>query len=268
MNIRSGRFHGDLLRKTEVAGLTLTERIYTPELKLPEHSHQQPYFCFVLAGSFTEVSGHHERFCRPGSLLFRLPGETHSDHFHSDARCFSLQFGGGANNPSRWPARFAPAPSSPHGGRLSQLAARLYREFCAPDPVSGIMIEGLALQMMAETFRQSAARAVAPPWLEEAKNILQQQFNDRLSFRDLATSLRVHPVHLAREFRRFYGCTMSEYVGQRRLDYACHQMLNSCASLSEIALAAGFFDQSHFTRTFKVQMGMSPNRYRAMLNAG
>jgi AraC-like DNA-binding protein len=45
-------------------------------------------------------------------------------------------------------------------------------------------------------------------------------------------------------------------------------MLNSRASLIDIALAAGFFDQSHFTRTFKMLMGMSPNQYRATLSEG
>jgi AraC family transcriptional regulator len=131
------------------------------------------------------------------------------------------------------------------------------------------MIEGLALEMMAETFRQATASTrAAPPWLGQAKEILHEQFSDRPSLGYLATSMGVHPVHLAREFRRFYGCTITEYVLQRRLEFACHEMLNSRAPLSEIALAAGFFDQSHFARAFKAQMGMSPNQYRTTLSAG
>jgi AraC family transcriptional regulator len=130
------------------------------------------------------------------------------------------------------------------------------------------MIEGLARQMMAETFRQTTAPAhVAPPWLEQAKDILHEQFSERPSLLHLATSVGVHPVHLAREFRRFYGCTITEYVLQRRLEFACQEMLNSHRSLIDIALAAGFFDQSHFARTFKARMGMSPNQYRATLSA-
>jgi AraC family transcriptional regulator len=262
MNTASTRLHGDILRKTSVASFVLTERAYAPDLKLPEHSHQEPDFCFVLTGSFTEISGKQVRYCRPGSLLFHPPGEAHSDHFHTNARCFSLQFGG--CNPSRWQTAV-----SRQGGRLSQLAARLYCEFCRPDQVSRIMIEGLALQMMAETYRQTTVSArVAPLWLEEAKNILEEQFSDRPTPGSLATSVGVHPVHLAREFRRFYGCTITGYVMKRRLDFACQEMLNSGASLSEIALAAGFFDQSHFTRTFKAQMGISPNQYRGTLGAG
>ncbi len=264
------RLHGDVLRRTLVAGFTLSETAYAPDLRLPEHSHQEPYFCFVLAGSFTEISGQQTRYCRPRSVLFHPPGEAHSDHFHTGVRCFNLQLGGcGANDPSPWQAGIASTPVNSLGGRLSQLAARLYREFCMPDEVSRVMIEGLALQMMAETFRQTTAPThAAPPWLEQAKDILHEQFSDRPSLTNLATSVGVHPVHLAREFRRFYRCTITEYVLQRRLDFACYEMLNSRASLIDIALAAGFFDQSHFARTFKVQMGMSPNQYRATLGTG
>lgn len=269
MNIPA-RLHGDVLRKTLVAGFTLTERAYAPDLKLPEHSHQESDFCFVLAGSFTEVIGKQARRCRPRSVLFHPAGEAHSDHFHTSVRCFSLQFDtGGLTDTPRWQKGVAsPSVNSP-GGRLSQLAARLYREFCRPDEVSRIMIEGLALQMMAETSRQTtSAERVAPLWLEHAKDIINEQFSDRPSLGDLAASVGVHPVHLAREFHRFYGCTITAYVLQRRLDFACHEMLNSRASLTEIALAAGFFDQSHFARTFKAQMGMSPNQYRTTLDRG
>lgn len=263
------RLYGDVLRRTLVAGFTLTEREYAPDLVLPEHSHQEPDLCFVLAGSFTEVTGKQARRCRPRSVLFHPAGEAHSDHFHTSVRCFSLQFGtcGMDETPRSQPSVSNTSVNSP-GGRLSQLAARLYREFSMPDPVSRTMIEGLALQMMAETFRQTTAPThAAPLWLEEAKAILHEQFSDRPSLMNLATSVGVHPVHLAREFRRFYGCTITAYVLQRRLDFACQEMLNSRASLINIALAAGFFDQSHFARTFKAQMGMSPNQYRATLGA-
>ena len=269
MNIPA-RLHGDVLRKTLVAGFTLTERAYPPDLRLPEHSHQESDFCFVLAGSFTEVIGNQARRCRPRSVLFHPAGEAHSDHFHTSVRCFSLQFGsGGMDDTPRWRKSVSSTSVNSPGGRLSQLAARLYREFCSPDEVSRIMIEGIALQMMAETSRQTTAPThAAPAWLGQAKDILHEHFSDRPSLGDLAMSVRVHPVHLAREFRRFYGCTITEYVLQRRLEFACHEMLNSRASLTEIALAAGFFDQSHFARTFKAQMGMSPNQYRTTLSAG
>ncbi|HEX8489578.1 MAG TPA: hypothetical protein VF626_01050, partial [Chthoniobacterales bacterium] len=102
------RLHGDVLRKTSVADFTLTERAYAPDLRLPEHSHQEPDFCFVLTGSFTEISGQQVRYCRPRSVLFHPPGEAHSDHFHTGTRCLGLQFDScGTGDPSRWHAKLA-----------------------------------------------------------------------------------------------------------------------------------------------------------------
>jgi AraC family transcriptional regulator len=266
MNAAPTRLHGDVLRKTSVAGVTITERVYASDLRLPEHSHREPDFCFVLTGSFTEISGKQVRNCRPHSVLFHPPGEAHSDHFHTGTRCLGLQFDrSGTDALARWQTKLGNAPVNSRGGRLPRLAAQLYREFCLPDAASRVMIEGLVLQMMAETFRQGAAAPLVPRWLAQAKQIVHEQFNDFPSLAQLARSAGVHPVHLAREFRRFYGCTMTEYVRQRRIDFACHEMLNSRASLSEIALAAGFFDQSHFARTFKAQMSMSPKQYRTTL---
>jgi AraC family transcriptional regulator len=72
----------------------------------------------------------------------------------------------------------------------------------------------------------------------------------------------VHPVTLARGFRRAYGCTLGEYVRRQRIENACRQLLDSAASLAEIALANGFADQSHFSNTFHRYTVMTPARYR------
>jgi AraC family transcriptional regulator len=73
----------------------------------------------------------------------------------------------------------------------------------------------------------------------------------------------VHPVHLARTFRRYYHCSPGEYVRRLRLESATRELCASDASLIEIALAAGYCDQSHFSKSFKRHTGMSPARFRA-----
>jgi AraC family transcriptional regulator len=58
---------------------------------------------------------------------------------------------------------------------------------------------------------------------------------------------------------------VGDYVRKLRIEYACHELVASARPIVDIALAAGFCDQSHFTRTFKLAVGSSPSQYRAAL---
>jgi AraC family transcriptional regulator len=251
--------YGTVLRKSAVAGFTLTETAYRSQLKLPAHSHQTAYFCFILQGTFTEAYGTRSRTCNASTLVFHPPEEIHSDHFHSKVRCFNVQI----NSHLQQQMAGLKQPSDFRGGALTHLATKLYREFREMDEVSAFVIEGLALEMVAATVRSAKTSERAPqPWLKQAREILHKDFVDGLTVPDVAAEVGVHPTHLVREFHRYYRCTMGEYVRQLRVEFACRQILNSQAPLSEIAIAAGFFDQSHFTRTFKLITGLSPTAYR------
>ncbi len=65
---------------------------------------------------------------------------------------------------------------------------------------------------------------------------------------------------IARQFRRLYGTSPQRYSLLRRLDFA-RALLGAGVPLAELALAAGFADQGHFTRSFKAAFGITPGRY-------
>ena len=79
---------------------------------------------------------------------------------------------------------------------------------------------------------------------------------------EVARDAGVHPVHLARTFRRFFGCTPAEYLRSRRVEQAALLVRVTQRPLAEIALECGFFDQSHLTRAFARVLGVSPAAYR------
>jgi len=78
----------------------------------------------------------------------------------------------------------------------------------------------------------------------------------------------MQPPSLARAFRRRYGCTVGEYVRRLRIEFACRELAGSEKPLASIAQNAGFFDQSHFSKTFKLLTGQSPAAYRKLLRDG
>jgi AraC family transcriptional regulator len=95
--------------------------------------------------------------------------------------------------------------------------------------------------------------------------LLGASFTRHVTLDQLANTCGVHPVHLARSFRHHYGCTIGEYIRELRVDFVCRRMRLSNAPLAEIALAAGFADQSHLTRLFKDRMGLTPSEYRRLV---
>src|ERR687898_58335 len=98
-----------------------------------------------------------------------------------------------------------------------------------------------------------------------ARHRIHAELSHRPSLSSLARAVGVHPVTLARAFRQAFGCTVGEYVRQLRIERAAHQLAGTELSLAEIALAAGFSDQSHFSNMFRERTGLSPSKFRRVV---
>ena len=266
--LQPGYHFGQISKSCNVAGFVLTETIYSPSLKIPDHSHEQACFCLVLQGSYAEIYGGTVLACKPLSLLFRPPGETHSDHIHgAGGLCFIIEVEHSWLEQVREYSVALDAPTTFQGGTAAWLALKVYKEFKHLDEVSALAVQGLALTIAAELSRHPGIATCKPPrWMGHVKEILHARFSENLSLAGIAALVGVHPVYLASAFRRCYRCTIGDYVRQLRVEYACREILDSDAPLVEIALAAGFSNQAHFSRTFKRITGMTPLEYRAVLN--
>ena len=176
--------------------------------------------------------------------------------------------------PTNWLERareFSRAVETPvlsTGGTLGWLLLRLYREYQDMDEASPLTVEGLALEMLAEIspHRSKKTDRRPPYWLEQVKDYLHVHFSESLHLSTLSAVADVHSGHLAREFRRYFNCTTGEYIRRLRVEWACREMAASDSTLAQIALSAGFSDQSHFSRIFKRQMGVSPAEYKAIFH--
>jgi len=265
-----GSSFGKVIRRLAAAGFTLSETTYAPGLQVPRHAHEYAFFYTVLEGGYTETFGRTTLTPKPFALVLHPAGEVHSHHCREGGgRCFNIDL------EPRWIERvreYSPIPERAtdlEGGLLSWLAIRLYRELQEDDPVSPLSIEGVATEILAETSRRLAGLTErrSPRWLQQARDLLHERFADPLTLEEIAGAVGVHPVHLARVFRRRYRCTLGDYVRQLRVNFACHRLSFSHDPLLEIALAAGFSDQSQFCRTFRRLTGMTPGEFRATSGA-
>jgi AraC family transcriptional regulator len=97
--------------------------------------------------------------------------------------------------------------------------------------------------------------------------LVHARFCENLALGDLAAAAGVHPAHLARTFRRCYGCTVGDYVRNLRTERARQELRTSDRPLAELALALGYADQSHFATAFRRQTGMTPGAFRQAFRA-
>jgi AraC family transcriptional regulator len=233
---------------------------------IPKHSHQNAHVGFILNGGFTETFTGRTLECRPLSVSYIAPGLTHTDDFRHGVHCLVFEIA-----PDRLErVRELLALREPifvQGGRAAWLTMRLYGEALQTDQASALGVEGLALEILAELARQQARppEKQPPPWLEQARELLHAHFGETLTHDAVAEIVGVHPVHLATAFRRYFNCTIGQYIRRLRIEFASDQISTSHDSLCEIGLAAGFSDQSHFSRVFKNHTGLAPGHFRANL---
>jgi AraC family transcriptional regulator len=260
-----GAFFGRTHRCRQIGPITLIESLYGPEVILPPHTHVAAYFDYILEGACSELVHGRTRDRGRWSLAFHPEGELHSNRWGEGAgRTFQIELG-----PTLLDRVRAGSPDlgcSVHfaAGPARWMVQRVYDEFGCTDEVSALAVEGLTLELLAEGLRRGSGppEPTPPRWVRQVRDLLHEEFRRRLTLEEIACSVGVHPAHLARAFRRYHRCTVSDYVRNLRIEYACHRLRTSNASLATIALEAGFSDQSHFSRVFKRHTGTSPAIFR------
>jgi two-component system, response regulator YesN len=97
------------------------------------------------------------------------------------------------------------------------------------------------------------------------KDYLARSFASRVTARDVAAAAGLSVSRALHLFKEKSGMSLSAYIARQRIDYARYLLANTDRSMAEIASECGFFDQSHFTKTFRALQGEPPLRYRRRL---
>jgi len=249
----------------ELRGLRMLVASFPATLHLPRHAHEHPTLAVVLSGRFRKQLAHGIQEAVPCSLIAEPAGERHANWFGPrGARVVLLQpLVLAEDGEVPWRKLFARprAAVDPWGAAL---ARRIAEELAEPDDLSPMALHALTLELAVRAARgQSPEPGKRPPlWLSRVEELLRVHFVHPPSMRRLAEEAGVHPVHLARVFRRHHGCTAATHVRKLRVAWTQEQLTRTSVSMAEVALAAGFSDQSHFARVFRQMVGVSPARWR------
>jgi AraC family transcriptional regulator len=251
---------GVVVRSAGVNGFTVGELSFPPGYVQEEFEPELPYLAVVVHGAMEKSFGIGMSF-RAGSALTMPAGARHGARFGAEgARVVIVK----ARDASSGLARSLGDLVRLRGSGLSWLARRLATELRASDSAAPLAAEGLALELLAAATRETTARPrCAPSWLDAAEEILRARTGDCVRLSELAAEIGVAPVQVARAFRDRHGVSVGEYGRRVRVEWAAVETARTDRPLVEIAAAAGFADQSHFTRLFKRYLGTTPARYRA-----
>lgn len=235
----------------------------------PRHAHAETTVTIVLGGTLRERVGSAEEIAGPLSYVIKPRDTEHANEFSPYVRTLQIvipeneaaEFEEASHLLTRWRWH--------HGGPAIPAFLALTRGLRvssnhSADPLSvdldAIELLG-ALANVAETPSD-----VPPQWVSRIRETLDDSV-DPPSVRALASAAGVHPVYLARQFRKWYGCSITEHARRLRVRRAAEAILQGRGTLSSASYVAGFADHPHMCRVFRRQTGLTPAAFRALVES-
>lgn len=267
-HLKAGQTFWSKQNSIQLDGTILTEVEYTPNIEeLPWHYHENFLFYFHLKGRLDEVNKKKTVNCTAGTLLFHHWQDPHYDkNFSDDANFIHIEI------ENKWFLKHQVKPTILEGSMqlenpvLKPLFHKIHKEIILNDATSQISVDGMLLQTIAEITRATyIQKSGIPVWVKKVKEILNDGIGDKITLESLSLETGIHPVHLSKEFPKYFNTGFGQYIRNIRIEKATHLLLNKNLSLSAIAYDCGFADQSHFIRCFKDVIGITPLKYRNLI---
>jgi AraC family transcriptional regulator len=250
-------------------GMSIRTVRYPADCRQGRHHHDRTSVTLVYGGSLDEVVGGAREEAGPLSVVYKPAGTEHANRMGPrGAATIQIAFedsffeADGADAPEGWGWAHGGPPArsflglvrcwSEGGGRAGDMELRLV-ELLADLPESEYGTAG------------ATDRDGPPAWLARVAEELEDTFRSPRLVRELARDAGVHPVALARAHRRHFGRSITERIRRRRVSEAAALLTSPDRALTSVAYTAGFADQSHLTRVFRSETGLTPGVYRGML---
>ena len=203
----------------------------------------------------------HDEFPR-GAIVFWPPGSPKQDRFRVFANaCCHIDLA--APLYERVRHLFPVKPATALGAELFEGAIRtMVREIQASDAAAPLALEGVVYTVIARASRILNARDAHSAGVNRALDFIHRRFKLPIRLAEIGEAAKMSERRLAERFRKELGISPAEYVRRTRLDAAAKKLATSDASIGEIALACGFYDQAHLTRQFRRRFKTTPRTYR------
>jgi AraC-like DNA-binding protein len=262
-HLQTGQFHGQTNRIISLDGITLTDTEYTLD-KVDWHYHENAYFTFILQGKVIEGNKKEVYNCDAGSLLFHNWQEPHYNIKPSGfTRGFHIELTHQWLNDIDFSLDKLTGSLNISNPALKLVLYKIFIESKTDDITTSLGVQTLLLQLLSQMERDTQANIYKKPtWVRQLKELLHDTFADQWSLNELSAELGIHPVHLSRDFPKYFHCNIGEYIRKLKVEKSLSLLSHKNKSLADIAFECGFADQSHFGRCFKAINGINALEYR------
>jgi AraC-like DNA-binding protein len=193
-----------------------------------------------------------------------------------------LPFAAFDNVPGRWQIKASPVSAGVRvvadDQTMRHLCLALLSRPQSTAPGSVVFERSLTSAMLAHFLKQhcpvanprtGGAGIRLEPWqLRVAEEAMLASLDRPLRIPVIASRCGVSVVHFSRAFRRTTSETPCRWLMRRRIERACAMLVETRECIADIALACGFSDQSHLTRTFSTVLRTTPGAWRASQRVG
>lgn len=219
-NLKYGVHPGRSEVREEVPGFSISvmqPTFYAEDV--PLHTHEAASLIFVIDGTYLTSADGPKKIDSQKMLIFNPAGTTHRDTFVVPrGRFMAVSMCRGMNGADM---DFSTTASSFVDGEAVDAAERLMRLVTVAQDRDRSGMEDLCWELISVAGGSRSVRSKAetksPAWLHKAHELLNDRATADLSISAIAVELGIHPVYLARTFRRHFHCSPAEYRMRCRL---------------------------------------------------
>ncbi|SDH20240.1 helix-turn-helix transcriptional regulator [Chitinophaga filiformis] len=258
MLLTDGKYYGNTVHKLELKHFNLTLTVYTSATTLPRHHHENPYLSLLLEGNYIEKGSKGDTMIAGGHSIFRPDDHEHANIFDDKpGKCFNLELKHNISD------LFDRQRKAHHTMVFKQSFLDLFLlHYRFLKGHTADTLDMLSFEIVTSLFEQDAlSKYGQAAWIKTITDRINDMPDDQHLVNVLAAEVNIHPVYLLRKFKEKTGLRLSEYITRVRLEKAANSIVAGQENLTRIGYSSGFYDQSHFSRSFKSYFGVSPRDF-------
>ena len=234
--------------------LTVRLSWYIPGEVMAAHAHELGQVSVLLAGRFREMTDGRTAENHTAHIGYKPSRFEHANQYgESGALILSIEFGDNEHPADRgWNWQIA---------RAEQIV--LTKQIVIGEMAAG-ELRNSALDLAVSAMTGLVSDPQPTRWAIHLRDQLREE--DTVDLAATARQIGIHPAHLSRGFRQWFGAPPSVYALRCRMSRAVQELADGQSAVMA-ANSAGFADQSHLIRTLKRETGLTPNRLTRFLAA-